>query len=287
MNALVKFACMLLVATFVVGREPRGEAPKYWEQIRSLNQREGGHTELLQYLKSLTPEEMLTAARQSCSESSQYSDEPQQAYLAGLNVRLCLEYYFENCDEVDECARTLLGIVSDTEASPWFRHAIISKMSCSRDSHFIGTFQAYVEAHRAEVNPILASIVSDRRENALLREEAMYTLAEWLRGRAITTCAKDPNVRAVKERTHKIVPVGEMVRSGELTLTEDTWKALRPIEKRILENSRVLSAILADEENEPEVVRARAKSMLKAYQRLPLTEEGQAEIRKGLQEDDQ
>jgi len=59
---------------------------------------------------------------------------------------------------------------------------------------------------------------------------------------------------------------------------------LKPSEARILANAKLLEAILDDEENEPETVRARAKSMLKAYQRLPLTEKVQTVIDKALQQ---
>ena len=111
----------------------------------------------------------------------------------------------------------------------------------------------------------------------------MSTIAEGLREQVIKGCAGDPNVRRVKERTQKIVPVGEMVRAGELTLTENTWQALKPIEERIVANAKALEGILVNHENEPETLRARAKFMLELYEGLPLAEKGRGEIERMLQ----
>ena len=271
----------------LMGFAPAQESPSgtadIWNRIRSFGEGNPSkrNPELVKYLKSLTAEEMLGAARQGCTEAAGYPEEADRGYAAELYVRFCLPYYFDKI-EVNKGATTLLEIVADRKESPWLRRAIIVKMSTSRDNQFIETLQTYVEAHQPEVNMTLANILKDQRENALLRDAAMSALAEMLRGQVIMICAGDPNVRAMKERTHKAVHVGKMVRSGELTLIEDTWKALKPTEARILANAKLLQSIVAHGENEPETLRARARFMLELYERLPLTETGRTEIEKVL-----
>ena len=79
----------------------------------------------------------------------------------------------------------------------------------------------------------------------------------------------DENVRAVlnekrKHSDHVVFP-SELVRSGEAALTEETLKALEPIEARIRAYIKLLGTILADEENEPEDLRKQARRRLEGY----------------------
>ncbi len=195
----------------------------------------------------------------------------------------CLEYYFEKVQSI-EGGRRLLRIVGDREESPWLRCAIVRLLSAGSDTRLSAGLSKYGESHQGEILATLSAVVAERENNYLLRTGAMSTIGQTLRMNVSKITRADPNVHAVWERTHTVVPVGEMVRAGELKLNEDTWKALKPSEARILANAKLLEAILDDEENEPETVRARAKSMLKAYQRLPLTEKVQTVIDKALQQ---
>lgn len=247
------------------------EALEHWDRIKSLHEKGDPGSEnpdLEQYLKSLTPEEMIIAARQACEKHAPYG------------IVLCLKHYIENSGDSEEGIRKVLGIVADPGEHRDLRRALIQQMSCSRFNGFVDELQTYADGHVSEVYGILSTILQDRREDLLLRDAAMSTVAEGLREQMIKGCAADPNVRRVKERTHKIVPVGEMVRAGELTLSADTWRELKPIEERILANAKALEAIVVDEENEPDTLRARAKFMLESYERLPLTQQGRNEVEK-------
>ena len=57
----------------------------------------------------------------------------------------------------------------------------------------------------------------------------------------------------------------ELVRSGEVTLTEETMNALALVEGRTVAYVKLLSAILADKRNEPVDLWMQAKRTLEGY----------------------
>jgi hypothetical protein len=160
----------------------------------------------------------------------------------------------------------------------------VSFLAAGSNTQLAAGLSKYAESHQDEILTTLSAVVAQRENSYVLRTEAMSTIGQTLRRNVGKITRADPNVHAVWERTQTVVPVGKMVRAGELTLSEGTWEALKPIEERIRANVEVLGVILSDSVNEPETVRARAKAMLKAYQRSPLTEQARTEVDKALQD---
>ena len=269
--------CAVLLMPVLQMRDSPQATREPWGRIRLLEEKGTAHgnPELLNYLKSLTAEEMLTAARQASREAEAhagpYSDTPRIA-AANLAVSLCLQYYTDKWEHPADGVRRVLKVLNDADESPLLRHAILELMSCSPFNPFVEELRAYASAHLPEVDRLLSSIVKNKREDPGLRDAAMFALGAILEDKVRLACLSDANVRAESKRTGKVVRVGELVRSGELSLAETTWKALKPIEERILANAKLLSAIMQDQKNEPETLRARARVRLKAYRRLPLVQ---------------
>ncbi|MGB2987938.1 MAG: hypothetical protein WBE26_18875 [Phycisphaerae bacterium] len=290
MSILVKSMWVLALLTFAPVTESQSPRPDPWNRI--LLVMEGGTThgnaEPVDFLKSLSPDEMLLGARQACEEVASRAGEMQDmppADVAEIYVMVCLHYYFEKVGR-DKGAKVLLSIISDRAESEFLRRALISRM-WNRDEPFDAEFQAYLKTDEERVTGLLPRILKDRGEHLLVRTEAMDCLGVQL-GREVSKIIRsDPNLREVvkekREHTNKVVNVSELVRSREVALTEETLKALNPIEARTRAYIKLLGAILADQENEPEQLRKQARRKLKDYRKSALTGIDD-EVEKALQE---
>lgn len=279
MTVHLRLASVIMLVPFAPVTEPQSPRPEPWNRILSLME-EGtthGNAEPVAFLKSLSPQEMLLGARQACEEVARRSAEMQDMPppdVATMYVTVCLTYYFDK-SSVDEGARKLLDIAADTGESPFLRQALVGRMCGKPKSRFQQTFQTYVDVHRSEAYAMLERILTNQRENGLVRNQAMRSFALQLGKQASEIIESDSNVREVvkEKRKHSdhVVFVNVLVRSGEATLTEETLKALKPIEARIRAYIKLLGTILADEENEPEDLRKQARRRLEGYRKSALT----------------
>ena len=264
--------CSLIAVSGIAGtHEAENASPTPWGKIRSLSSRERS-AELSNYLESLTTEEMLTAARQACREveddPEEHHDAPAWA-AAEFHTIICLRHYFDKGNR-NEGGAALLGIISDRSESHLLRRALISRLWNTKVP-FDVEFQAYVRDNQANVTTLLTRILKDKTEPWLVRDGTMDYLAHQITTEIWKIIRSDPNAHAVWERTHTFVFVGKMLRSGELTLTEHTLEALKPLEERTIAYVKLLGAILADEESEPEEFRKQVKLRLEGYRRSALT----------------
>ena len=295
MSTLLRLSCVVVLAGSIqVGASP-SETPDYWSHIQSLAEPDTPeqNLELIHYVKSLTPDELLTAARQGCvagRNKPSLTLEWERAAAAQSNALLCFEFYFSALVD-DEGGGNLLNVMTpklinmcgDQGEALCLRCAIVARIASSPNTTFTSKLRAYVDAHLDEVDAILNKILGDPRQNALLRQEAMHALSSLLGRQVGAVCRLDPNVREMRKHTNKALNVGELVRSGELALSEDTIKALKPIAARIRANVKLLGAILADKDKEPESLRKHARRKLEAYHRSALTQLDD-EIAQALQE---
>ena len=265
------FALTTVVLT--VASEPEQDRPEPWGRIISLMEQSTaqGSPRLAECLKSLSPEEMLLGARQACAEVASRAGEmhdmpPEQ--VAEIYVMTCLYSYFDKVDRDEGCA-ALVKIVSDRAESPFFRRALIARMH-ERDEPFDGEFQTYVSNNEAQVTAVLTKILKGP-DDAPVRKEAMQCLRLRLGRRVGKIIRSDPNVHAVWEQTHTVVPYAKMLRSGELTLTQETVQALKPLEAQTISYVKLLGAILADEENEPVEFRKQVRRRLEGYRKSALS----------------
>ena len=249
-----------------------------YERIRILAKQKD--PELGRYLKSLTPDDALSATRYCCVEAAAYPDrtDSMRGYAADVCVATCLQYYFDRQAE-EEAGRQLLRIVEDAEESCWLRFAIIGAMHGSES--FQGRLATYVAAHVAEVEPILGRILEARTEEPMLRLTSLTTLASLSRQQMSDVCAADPHVAEMRRQTGKVLRIGKLVQTGELTLETGTWDALKPIENRIVDHAKTMRAIAIDED-EPDYLRKHGRRALRSYLKLPLTSESRLRITESL-----
>ena len=288
MTGCLRGVCVLLLAGCALADKPPEAHSTIWRDIRALAARgtAQGNPELVAYLKSLTAEEMLLAARQACEEAANRPIAPNEVPREGaaeVYVGLCLHYYFDRI-AVDPGAQILLAVVRDIEDSALLRSGILARMGDSPETESEQTLQRYMEMHRPELDAILTKILGDRNDDPIVRAEVIGTLTWLLTEQTRKIILADANRHAIWEQTHEVVPVGRLMRSGELTLTEESLKALEPLEARALTYVKLLGAILADEKNEPEELRKRARRALeRRYKRLPFPDLDK-EIDKALQQ---
>ena len=290
MCALIRALCLFVTMCCCLGAAERKvdeDSPLARIKLLAAKGTAHGNPELAEYLKSLSGDEMLAAARQVCQEAEEYGrehhDMPGWA-AAETGTMLCLYYYFDKVDR-DEGGTALLKVVRDRSESALLRRALISRMWNAVDEAFDVEFQAHVKSNHANVTKLLTRILKDKGEPWLVREESMDYLAHQITTEVGKIIRSDPNAHAVWEQTHTFAFVGELVRSGELTLIEETMKALKPLETRTFAYVQVLGAILADTKNEPEELRKHVRRKLEVYRRSVLTgidEEVEEALRQGI-----
>ena len=266
----------VILATFALTAEPALDRPEPWARILSLMEEPptDGGAEPAAFLKSLTPEEMLLGARQACAEvanrASEMHDMPPEV-VAEIYVTTCLHYYFDKVDQ-EAAGAALLKIVRDRSEAYLLRRALISRI-WETDVPFDAEFQAYVANSEAQVTEVLTEILKGP-DHPLVRRTAMQCVGIRLGRQASEVINSDPNVREALEekrrQTDHVIFPAKLVRSGEVTLTEDTMKALAPVEARTLAYVKLLGAIVADKRNEPEDLRKDAKRRLEGYRKSAL-----------------
>ena len=276
MNILLRLTyVVVLMASIQVDERPRPNR-EIWTRIRSFGEENPSkrNPEMVRYLQSLTPEEMLGAARAACQEGAGDGSLPSDELrlnVAVSNALVCLEYCFDNAN-ADQVARMLLERASDPREHPWLRYAIVG---CTHgfSRHRFGTrLSAYTLTHGSEVQALLNRMLKAGEEDRYLRAATVTSLAAVLREQFWVTCQSDANVRrALQENPpegNEFLQVMRLVKSGDVDLDEGTWETLKPVLAKIDDSITLLGLIAADRENEPEAVREEAKRGLKGYKML-------------------
>ena len=251
------------------------DMPDPWARIRVLLKQESaeGDRELALYLKSLTAEEMLTAARQACREVEEHFNDNAKVpawAAAELRAMLCLRRYFERVAREDGGA-TLLEIIASPSESPLLRRALISAM-WNTEQQFDREFQQYLSAHEPEVMMLLEALLEGRKEHELVRAGVIDCVGERLCTNIDRIVRSDPHYRTLREKSTKVLHPGKLLRTGELALTEETDRALRPLAHRNLAFVKTLGSILAHPDDEDQEVREAAKRQLAQMRRSALVE---------------
>jgi len=268
MTLVAALACLFSLA-------PGLSAPQtpedLWDRYRTLAATGTAHAnpELEAFLKSLTPEQMLAAARHGCDEAEVIDDPYGRAAACASAIVAFLSNYFDNSPSEEEGARALLQIIANDAESPWLRYGVVACLSLSKGVEFGNTFRHFAIVQIEQVQALLSKIIADPAENHLLRAQAIQALSSMITDQARAVYNNDPNVRAENRRTGQVVHVGRMVRAGELQLAPETVNAMKPIEERLLDNARLLGQIAADQ-NEDEHVRKHARRALEGYRDQPL-----------------
>ena len=282
MIALTTSTCVCLMMFPASAQQSACEENQVWNRFREIAEvRPGdGRKKLAEYLKSLTLEEMLGAARCACEEAStdvrllQGPDELRAK--AGVKGAIrCLEYAFEGSD-VDSVARKLLATAADPREHPWLRIAIVGTTN-GFSRHELGKgLSTYARGHWREVVELQRTILATNQGDIYLRRETIESLAGVLRDQFWKACDSDPNIlgalKDVKEHGHKLTQIIQLVESGSVELDQSTLEDLAPVLSKIDESIRLFASIAVAAEDEPEEVRERAIQTLDRYRRLRVLE---------------
>jgi hypothetical protein len=289
MAMLMRILCVLLVLLGVSeAQEKQRTGAEIWSQFETYmlapipEQTSEWKQEANNFVISLTLDELLETARAACedllSRPGTKSDEERE--LAGyvvtteiLGTYLVVVVVHGDSDKITRLptlATKLVEVIGNKQEPLGFRHAAISWLRKYTDRNRA----AHVEVKLPPLEKVLVNIMVNQAEKIVLREEAVDALAMLLYRELDRIREADPNVRkAIEERrkhSHNVICIGELIRAGEATLTEDSIKALKPIEARIIANVKHLSRILADKENEPTRLRRIVRNKLEMVRRLAI-----------------
>lgn len=286
MTAFPRLVCTFLIVGCggLQASAKTGEAT--WRQIKTLAEKGTAHgnPDLLAYMNSLTPEDVIVAARVGCAEGARNTRltlQSERRVAGQSNALMCFEFYFEAVrgddnrnDNLNTVIEKLVDMLDDKVESSCLRGAVLVRLSTSRNTLFADSLHKYVHAKLAHVTIVLNSIVKDRTGSALFRCDAIRALV-WALGEEVSAIYRsDPNVREIlKEKgkdTNNVVDVSGLVRCGEVSLTEETLRALNPFKEQIRQLVEILGTILADEKNEPGDLRKQARRTLEGYRKSAL-----------------
>lgn len=280
MRVFLILACVATLASPLPSQEvPTRRAPM-WPKIQALVE-EGtpyGNAKLLEYLQSLTREELLGTVREACAAGLNrlgLTLEWERAAAAESNALLCLEgyYYGESnngegrTERLTVATDRLAGIAADNRETVCFRSIVIASVGYTRGSRFRETLMTHSDAHFARWETVLNEISRNREEDPRLRKEAVSAIGRMTGERIRAIYRLDPNVREMRKHTDQVLNVGVLVRSGELILAPETVRALEPYGRRIKAHVRILEGILAEGKDGLETLQAHAQRLLESHQR--------------------
>ncbi len=268
MDIFLRAACALIVAAVVQAAPPGNGEPVYWSEIDSLVQQSSpqGAPRVLAYMRLLEPDELVTAARQGCLAGENkpgLASDHDVAAAAESNALMCFEFYYEALRDDERGAarlslltKKLIDIVGDEDECLCLRRALAARLSTSPNTVFAKALLGYAGENLDTTVAILNRIVSKPDENARLREQAVAAIGSLLHERVSEICRSDANMRRAlaekREHSSDVVRAGDLLRSGEVTLTESSTSALKLVNERVLIYLTLLSEILANEEDHPE-----------------------------------
>lgn len=291
MMPLIMTLKLLWLMPTVLAQGAPNESLEAWQHFRALAAPLPGsrtpevEQQLRDYLMSISLEDLLTTARQGCvagANKPKLTLDWERDAAAQSNALLCLESYFEirfrgdswrkDCQEI---AGRLMEVAADSRELSCLRRAILARLSYSENTRFQVALVDYPAAHASEVDRFLGMIIDDHLEEADMRKEAISAMRRDIHRQLRRTYESDRSlqeaVRQARKQTNARVNAGELLRSGNATLTDDTRKALEPIVERMRRNIVSLTRILADG-NAPSTLRQAAMRTLKSYRQSAITE---------------
>ncbi len=244
------------------------EEENYWETIVALAKdgTASGKQEFGDYLKSLTRDQMLTAARQYSAIAERTVPREDWA-VAASNVAFPLAYYSEPGGGLsDESLDKLLAIIADQEEGEFLRFALARIVP---DKYSLRV----TAAQEQRITETMCPILRDKKAPERLRHACCSGLRTLLPQAYTAVIYSDPAVREV-QRTgprERFWNVFSLIDAGEVQLAEETKTRLVEPRKRIHALRDILTAI-AQDESEPEVLRRFAEGCLTTTATLPLLE---------------
>lgn len=221
-----------------------------------------GNPQLETYLKGLTPDQMLQAAR----EYSQYAERkiPAKNWAeAVMDVMLTLTFYgTEQGGLADDRLNVLLKCITDGNENQFFRESLIRLL---RQRYW----EQMTDDQRRQSRQSFLAVLSDKKAPERLRVLSCRELAHATAENHRRVIISDKNVRPLRRDTQKWRKVDDLVRKGEVRLEPETRKALKAINDEIAAVTPALTALSQDAAETPEV-KEQAQSALKTLAELPV-----------------
>jgi len=236
----------------------------YWSHIQELSKRSTpqGNPQLETYLKSLTPSEMLQAARQySQYAEKQFSEENWEQALVDVDLALAF-YGTEQGGLADDRLDGLLKCLTDENESRFLRESLARLLRQRYWKHMTDT-------QRKKCKDIFFTVLVDKKAHGPLRALTCRELSLAIAENHRDIILSDKNVRALRNDKDKWWNLDDLVRKGEVRLDPETRKALKTLQGEIEKITPTLTALSQDAAESPEV-KDRAKAALKTFAELPV-----------------
>ena len=239
-----------------------------WSRIRELSGHgtPQGALEREAFLRTLSPAQMLQAAREYCELSEVNVQKEDRDGESVGPVGVALGFYGNQDGSLsDDALNTLLGCIESGKEGEVFRESLLLLLRQRYWMHL-------TEKQRNESKEVFFALLSDDSAPTQLRvwtcREIELAIADEYRRVTYT----DKNVSAVNNKKLSWSDRDDLIRSGEIHLdpeTKQSWKAIRTEIERILPK---LSALSNDSDVSPNL-KAMAQHAIESFTKLPLMTE--------------
>ncbi len=239
----------------------------YWGRIEELSKLNTpqGNPALERYLRSLTPEQTLQAAREYCDQYQAKYTEDQWAQ-AGAAVGIIMAIYGDEKGGLDDKKLApVLKIITDVKEGLFFRETLTRLL---RQRYWVELTDIQRKQGREALFSVLTDKTSSRHFRSLTCREIELALAEDYR-RIIHA---DKNVRPLRGDKAKGKNLNNIIQPGEVRLDLETRKALKTLKGEIEKITPTLTALSKDATESPEV-KDQARAALKTFADLPIPPE--------------
>lgn len=258
MRIRILLVCCLLGPSLLYGET------SVWTRIEELSQHDTpqGNPQLENYLKTLTRQQMLEAARECCKKAE--ARVPQERWEEGvLPVSLALAFYGDEEGKLSDGAlNQLLDCIASENEGLLFRETVLSLL---RQKYW----EQMTDVQRRQCKQRFIVVLSDQSMPARLRalscRELSLAIAENYRSIIIS----DKNVRPLRDDKTKWSNLNNLIRSGEIQLDPETHNELKLLSTEIEDITPTIDALSQDAAESPEV-KNRAQNALKTLADLPV-----------------
>lgn len=257
----------LLISVFLVVPFLAHAESNYWDHIQELSKQSTpqGNPQLEAYLKSLTPSEMLQAARQySQYAEKKFSEANWEQALVDVDLALAF-YGTAQGGLADERLNELLKCVAGENEGRFFRESLVRLL---RQRYW----RRLTHDQRMQCRQKFFAVLSDKKEPARLRALSCRELSLAIAENHRDIITADKNVKPLRNDKQKWWNLDDLVRKGEVRLDPDTRKSLKSLRDEIANVTPTLTALSQDAAESPEV-KDRVQAALKTFADLPVAPE--------------
>jgi len=163
-----------------------------WEKFRAMaapeveDQSAELAEEMVRYVRALSPDDLLSTARQGCvagAHKKGLTQDWEKQAAAESNAALCLEVYFainarqgDSGQQLQSVLSALVRIVGDPKEDPCLRRIVLKRLAYSRKTAFQDAMTTLVAAHVARIGGILVSLAGNEDEAPALRQASVNAL---------------------------------------------------------------------------------------------------------------